>query len=80
MKIFRDAVWTVLMGHWTDPIPVPVMQEIRQIETWILTLLSSPVPVPGKTKVALEVIIKNHKVKICIFTNLDFAHGHYANY
>uniref|UniRef100_A0A914E0Z3 MAP kinase-activating death domain protein n=1 Tax=Acrobeloides nanus TaxID=290746 RepID=A0A914E0Z3_9BILA len=63
----KDAVWTVLMGHWTDPIPVPVMQEIRQIETWILTLLSSPVPVPGKTKVALEILPMD------IMPTLEFA-------
>lgn len=53
---YRDAVWTVLMGHWVKgPIPLVVMDEIRQIETWILMLLSSPVPVPGKTKVVIEV-------------------------
>uniref|UniRef100_A0A7E4W4U7 MAP kinase-activating death domain protein n=1 Tax=Panagrellus redivivus TaxID=6233 RepID=A0A7E4W4U7_PANRE len=52
----RDAVWSVLTGHWTGDIPTPVMQEIREIETWILMLLSSPVPVPGKTKVVLEVL------------------------
>lgn len=44
------------MGHWVKgPIPLVVMDEIRQIETWILMLLSSPVPVPGKTKVVIEV-------------------------
>uniref|UniRef100_A0AC34Q660 MAP kinase-activating death domain protein n=1 Tax=Panagrolaimus sp. JU765 TaxID=591449 RepID=A0AC34Q660_9BILA len=52
----RDAVWAVLIGHWTGDVPTQVMQEIRQIETWILMLLSSPVPVPGKTKVVLEIL------------------------
>jgi hypothetical protein len=28
-----------------------VMHEVREIETWILRLLSAPVPVPGKTRV-----------------------------
>ncbi len=27
------------------------MHEVREIETWILRLLSAPVPVPGKTRV-----------------------------
>uniref|UniRef100_A0A914P7P6 UDENN domain-containing protein n=1 Tax=Panagrolaimus davidi TaxID=227884 RepID=A0A914P7P6_9BILA len=52
----RNAVWSVLIGHWDGDIPDTVMEEIRQIETWILMLLSSPVPVPGKTKVVLEVL------------------------
>ncbi|KAI1725545.1 DENN (AEX-3) domain-containing protein [Ditylenchus destructor] len=53
----KDAVWSVLMGHWPGgPIPAQIMEEIRQIETWILLVLSSPVPVPGKTKVVIEVL------------------------
>uniref|UniRef100_A0A1I8BUI1 MAP kinase-activating death domain protein n=1 Tax=Meloidogyne hapla TaxID=6305 RepID=A0A1I8BUI1_MELHA len=54
----RDAVWTVLAGHWPHgmSIPMPVMQELRQLETWLFTLLSSPVPVPGNTKLLLEVL------------------------
>lgn len=55
-SLFRNAVWSVLIGHWDGDIPDTVMEEIRQIETWILMLLSSPVPVPGKTKVVLEVL------------------------
>lgn len=46
-----------LTGHWlTGEIPQKVMQEIRLIEKWILSVLSSPVPVPGKTKLELEVL------------------------
>ncbi|CAD5214298.1 unnamed protein product [Bursaphelenchus okinawaensis] len=52
----RDSLWMVLTGHWTGPIPQIVMQEVKQIETWILLLLSSPVPVPGKTKLVLEIL------------------------
>ncbi|TMS37002.1 hypothetical protein L596_004034 [Steinernema carpocapsae] len=55
-SIAKDAVWLVLIGRWTDPIPEKVMNEIRQLETWILMLMSSPVPVPGKTKVQLDVM------------------------
>ncbi|RCN27758.1 DENN domain protein [Ancylostoma caninum] len=52
----KDIVWSVLTGHWLDAIPPEAMREIKEIETWILMLLSSPVPVPGKTKVQLEVM------------------------
>ena len=49
----------VLTGHWVGDIPTQVMHEIRSIETWILTILSSPVPIPGKTKLELEVLPTN---------------------
>uniref|UniRef100_A0A8R1DES0 MAP kinase-activating death domain protein n=1 Tax=Caenorhabditis japonica TaxID=281687 RepID=A0A8R1DES0_CAEJA len=52
----RDIVWAILTGNYTEPIEPEVMKEIKEIETWILMLLSSPVPVPGKTKVQLEVM------------------------
>ncbi|CAH1785563.1 unnamed protein product [Owenia fusiformis] len=52
----RDTVWGVLSGQGTDSTPSLVMHEVREIETWILRLLSAPVPVPGKTKVQLEVM------------------------
>lgn len=32
------------------------MHDVREIETWILRLLSAPVPVPGKTRVELEIL------------------------
>ncbi|VDD91121.1 unnamed protein product [Enterobius vermicularis] len=51
-----NSLWAVLTGHWTGSIPDTLMQEVREIETWILMLLSAPVPVPGKTKVQLEVM------------------------
>lgn len=53
----RDIIWSILTGHWNEAIPSEAMQEMKEIETWILMLLSSPVPVPGKTKVQLEVIV-----------------------
>uniref|UniRef100_A0A914HJY1 MAP kinase-activating death domain protein n=1 Tax=Globodera rostochiensis TaxID=31243 RepID=A0A914HJY1_GLORO len=54
----RDSVWTVLTGHWPQGMSIPnsVMQEVCQLETWLFALLSSPVPVPGKTKLLLEVL------------------------
>ncbi|EJD73703.1 MAP kinase-activating death domain-containing protein [Loa loa] len=55
----KDIIWAALTGCWTEPIPPRVMQNIRELETWILMLLSAPVSVPGKTKVLLEVLPSN---------------------
>uniref|UniRef100_A0A0N5CCS5 MAP kinase-activating death domain protein n=1 Tax=Strongyloides papillosus TaxID=174720 RepID=A0A0N5CCS5_STREA len=58
-NIPKNAVWSILLGYWDSSyIPEEVMKEIRDIETWILMVLSSPVPVPGKTKVELELLPK----------------------
>jgi len=56
-KINRDNVWTVLTGHVSDATPSIVLHDVREIETWILRLLSTPVPVPGSTRVEVSVII-----------------------
>ncbi|XP_036677215.2 MAP kinase-activating death domain protein isoform X9 [Drosophila suzukii] len=55
-KINRDNVWTVLTGHVSDATPSIVLHDVREIETWILRLLSTPVPVPGSTRVEVEVL------------------------
>ncbi|VIO87749.1 Regulator of presynaptic activity aex-3, putative [Brugia malayi] len=55
----KDMIWAILTGCWTEPIPPRVMQDIRELETWILMLLSAPVSVPGKTKILLEVLPSN---------------------
>lgn len=47
---FRDNVWSVISGHATDSTSSIVLHDVKEIETWILKLLSSPVPIPGKTK------------------------------
>ncbi|XP_060556935.1 MAP kinase-activating death domain protein-like isoform X3 [Ruditapes philippinarum] len=52
----RDTVWGVLTGQGSDNVSSLVVHEIREIETWILRLLSAPVPVPGKTKVEIQVL------------------------
>lgn len=48
--IFRDNVWSVLTGFATDTTSSIVIHDVKEIETWILKLLSAPVPIPGKTK------------------------------
>ncbi|XP_033095553.1 MAP kinase-activating death domain protein-like isoform X4 [Anneissia japonica] len=54
----RDSIWGVLTGICNE-IPAMVRHDIREIETWILRLLSAPVPVPGKTRVELDVLPNN---------------------
>ncbi|XP_049779283.1 MAP kinase-activating death domain protein [Schistocerca cancellata] len=51
-----DSVWSVLTGRAYDGTPSIVLHDVREIETWILRLLSAPVPVPGKTRVEVEVL------------------------
>ncbi|KAK9738591.1 DENN (AEX-3) domain [Popillia japonica] len=55
-QIGRDTVWSVITNQASDATPSIVLHDVREIETWILRLLSSPVPIPGKTKVAIEVL------------------------
>nr|XP_037870783.1 MAP kinase-activating death domain protein isoform X5 [Bombyx mori] len=55
-QLFRDTVWSVLTGQAYDNTPTIVLHDVKEIETWILRLLSAPVPVPGKTRLELEVL------------------------
>ena len=57
----RDTVWGILTGRASDLASHPppssiVMHDVRDIETWILRLLSAPVPIPGKTRVEVEIL------------------------
>ncbi|XP_030755962.1 MAP kinase-activating death domain protein isoform X7 [Sitophilus oryzae] len=52
----RDSVWSVLTGQAGDAASSIVLHDVREIETWILKLLSAPVPIPGKTKIEVEVL------------------------
>ncbi|KAL0268470.1 UNVERIFIED_CONTAM: hypothetical protein PYX00_010400 [Menopon gallinae] len=52
----RDTVWSVLTGKPFDGTPSIVLHDVREIETWILRLLSAPVPVPGRTRVEMEIL------------------------
>lgn len=55
--MYRDTVWGLLTGHASDaPSGSIVMHDVRDIETWILRLLSAPVPIPGKTRVQVEIL------------------------
>ncbi|XP_044750083.1 MAP kinase-activating death domain protein isoform X4 [Coccinella septempunctata] len=52
----RESVWSVLTGQAGEGASSIVLHDVREIETWILRLLSAPVPIPGKTKVEVEVL------------------------
>jgi hypothetical protein len=60
-KLIRDTVWGILTGSSgsisTEQISTLIACEIREIETWILRLLSAPVSVPGKTKLIVSFLI-----------------------
>lgn len=62
-KLAKDTVWGILTGSSgtksTDQITPLVACEIKEIETWILRLLSAPVPVPGKTKLIVNLRKEN---------------------
>ncbi|XP_073996567.1 rab3 GDP-GTP exchange factor isoform X5 [Rhodnius prolixus] len=54
------SVWGILTGKGViDSTASVVLHDVREIETWILRLLSAPVPVPGKTRVEVEVLSPN---------------------
>ncbi|XP_023706235.1 MAP kinase-activating death domain protein isoform X5 [Cryptotermes secundus] len=55
-QISRDTVWSVLTGRAYEGMSSIVLHDVREIETWILRLLSVPVPVPGKTRVEVEIL------------------------
>ncbi len=50
----RETVWGVLTGQACECTSNLVGDEVREIETWILRLLSAPVSIPGKTKILVK--------------------------
>jgi hypothetical protein len=52
----RETVWGVLTGQTCRCTSDHVGDEVREIETWILRLLSAPVSIPGKTKILVSSI------------------------
>ena len=51
---YRDSLWSVLTGKNLENGSSFVLHDVREIETWILRLLSSPVSVPGSTRVEVR--------------------------
>lgn len=55
LNVFHsDGVWTVLTGLATENTSSIVIHDVKEIETWILRLLSAPVPIPGSTRVEVR--------------------------
>lgn len=54
--MFSDSVWTVLTGSATDQTSSIVIHDVKEIETWILRLLSAPVPIPNSTRVEVSFV------------------------
>lgn len=52
----RDNIWTILSGQTSDLTSSIAIHDVKEIETWILRLLSSPVPIPGSTRLECELI------------------------
>ena len=50
-------MWGVLTGQHSDSTPSLVLHEVREIQTWMLRLLSAPVPVPGRTRVEVSTLL-----------------------
>ncbi|CAM4856304.1 unnamed protein product [Rotaria socialis] len=54
--ISRETVWSILTGQACECTSNIVGREVREIETWMLRLLSAPVSIPGKTKVSINIL------------------------
>lgn len=52
--VLRETVWGVLTGQTSECTSDEVGNEVKEIETWILRLLSAPVSIPGKTKILVK--------------------------
>lgn len=52
----RDSVWNVFLGRVSEGYSSAALHEVREIETWMLKLLSAPVPVPGKTRIEVAIL------------------------
>ncbi|XP_049544496.1 MAP kinase-activating death domain protein isoform X1 [Anopheles darlingi] len=51
-----DSVWNVLTNQASEATSSVILHDVQEIETWILRLLSAPVPVPGSTRLELDVL------------------------
>lgn len=50
----KECIWSLLTGFLTQSNSPRIIRFIKELEMWILRLLSTPVPVPGKTKVEVR--------------------------
>jgi len=54
----RDAIWSYLTGDCSiqNCEDEQIKEDLKQIETFIMRLLSAPIPIAGRTKVELELL------------------------
>lgn len=57
----RENIWSLLSSQSTDHTPSIALHDVKEIETWILRLLSTPVPVPGSTRIECELLSHFHE-------------------
>ena len=55
-----DSVWAVLAGEGVESASSFLLHDVRELETWILRLLSAPVPVSGLSRLELEVVDRRY--------------------
>jgi len=55
-----DSVWAVLTGEGIEAASSFLLHDVREIETWILRLLSAPIPVSGRTRLELEIVDRRY--------------------
>lgn len=67
----RDSVWGLLTGQTSETASSIVLHDVRDIETWILRLLSAPVPIPGKTRVELDILPRSLQPTPLVFALPD---------
>lgn len=58
LLIRRDSVWSVLTGSASESTSSIVIHDVKEIETWILRLLSAPVPIPNVCRVEVNFCIQ----------------------
>lgn len=62
---FRDTIWSALIGQNTENASSLIVHDVREIETWILRLLSAPVPVPEKTRIEVNILSPHVQPALC---------------
>ncbi|XP_060847508.1 MAP kinase-activating death domain protein isoform X3 [Rhopalosiphum padi] len=57
----KECIWSLLTGFLTQANSPRIIRFIKELEMWILRLLSTPVPVPGKTKLEVYLFSQNER-------------------
>ncbi|XP_050526812.1 MAP kinase-activating death domain protein isoform X2 [Daktulosphaira vitifoliae] len=67
----KYCLWNILTGLTIHNQSKKIMQYIKEIETWILRLLSVPVPIPSKTKLEVYLFSQNERRPPLVFSLPD---------